>query len=76
MISTKGVLCLGNLDLSIRPHVFISPPHILEQLQAAGFIQTHGLLARNQGSVLLEFLQARSVADIYKAHGLRHALDL
>ena len=49
----EGPLRLGNLTLSLRPHVFISPPHVMDRLQARGAIQSHRLLARNQGSVLL-----------------------
>jgi ABC-type molybdate transport system substrate-binding protein len=48
-----GALIIGNLVLSIKPHVFISPPHVLVQLQTDGFVQSHRLLAFNQGSVLL-----------------------
>lgn len=48
-----GALIIGNLVFSIKPHVFISPPHVLEQLQAEGLVQSHRLLAYNQGSVLL-----------------------
>lgn len=48
-----GSLRLGHLVLSVRPHVFISPPHVLESLKDEGWITTHRLLARNQGSVLL-----------------------
>lgn len=44
---------LGNLTLSVRPHVFISPPDVLSGLKEHGFIQSHRLLARNRGSVLL-----------------------
>lgn len=49
----SGALRLGNFVLSIRPHVFISPPHVLDRLQADGLVRSHGLLALNQGSVLL-----------------------
>lgn len=48
-----GALNIGNLTLSVMPHVFISPPAVLDQLQAEGWVRAHGLLARNQGSVLL-----------------------
>lgn len=48
-----GALKIGNLVLTIEPHVFISPPHVLAQLQADGLVRSHRLLARNQGSVLL-----------------------
>ena len=48
-----GSLRLGNFVLSVRPHVFISPPHVMRQLAEEGFVQSHRRLARNQGSVLL-----------------------
>jgi len=48
-----GALHIGNLALSIKPHVFISPPHVLDKLKEGGFVGSHRLLARNQGSVLL-----------------------
>jgi ABC-type molybdate transport system substrate-binding protein len=48
-----GGLHLGNLTLSITPHVFISPPHVLELLQSYGFVRSYMFMARNQGSVLL-----------------------
>ena len=48
-----GALRLGNLSLSIRPHLFISPPHVLDRLRDEGYVASHRLLARNQGSVLL-----------------------
>lgn len=49
----NGALTLGNLTLSVRPHLFISPPHVLDGLQAKGFVASHELLACNYGSVLL-----------------------
>ena len=49
----NGALRLGNLTLSIRPHVFISPPHVLDRLQSEGRISSHQRLASNRGSVLL-----------------------
>ncbi len=49
----EGGIRIGNLILSLRPHVFISPPRILDRLQAEGFLPSHQLLACNQGSVLL-----------------------
>jgi len=48
-----GAIRLGNLTLSVRPHVFISPPRVLDRLRSAGHITTHVFLARNRGSVLL-----------------------
>jgi len=59
---------IGNLTLSLRPHVFISPPRVLDRLQAEGFLPSHQLLACNQGSVLLirrrNSKHIRSLADL------------
>jgi hypothetical protein len=49
----SGALRIGNLRLSVRPHVFISPPAVLERLRAAGHVGVHAPLARNRGIVLL-----------------------
>ena len=48
-----GSLRLGNLTLSVKPHVFISPPQVLDRPHDQGHIRVQHLLARNQGSVLL-----------------------
>jgi len=48
-----GALRLGNLTLSVRPHLFISPPHVLDRLQEEGHVSSHSMLASNQGGVLL-----------------------
>ncbi len=69
-ILRQGGIRAGNLALSVRPHVFISPPAVLNGLQAEGFLASHQMLARNQGSVLL--IPARnpkglgSVADLMR----------
>ena len=52
-ILKAGAIRLGNLTLRLKPHVFISPPDVLDRLQAEGLLQSHRLLARNQGCVLL-----------------------
>ena len=49
----KGAIRLGNMTLSVHPHVFISPPKVMQRLKQAGFIKQHVFLAQNQGSVLL-----------------------
>ncbi|MEJ2037636.1 MAG: substrate-binding domain-containing protein [Desulfosarcinaceae bacterium] len=49
----QGRLRLGNFTLSVRPHVFLSPPRVLDQLREESCVGEHKLLARNQGSVLL-----------------------
>jgi molybdate-binding protein len=58
-----GALQLGNLTLSFMPHVFISPPHVLDLLHEQGFVRSQRLLARNQGSVLL--IQHGNPKNIY-----------
>jgi len=49
----EGAIRLGNLILSVRPHVFISPPEVMEHIKKLGFIKQHVFVAQNQGSVLL-----------------------
>lgn len=49
----KGGLRMGNLTIQITPHVFISPPEILDGLVADGLMSGHIPFARNQGNVLL-----------------------
>ena len=48
-----GAIRLGNLTLSVRPHVFISPPELIEDLKTGGYLKQHQFLAQNRGSVLL-----------------------
>jgi ABC-type molybdate transport system substrate-binding protein len=48
-----GAIVLGNLTISVRPHVFISPPDILDRLKTEGYLKQHQFLAQNWGSVLL-----------------------
>lgn len=52
MLRTGGVH-MGNLTIRVSPHVFISPPQVLDQLVAEGYMQTHTPFMRNRGSVLL-----------------------
>lgn len=49
----QGGLVLGNLQLSIQPHVFISPANIVNMLVAKGFMASHQAFARSRGNVLL-----------------------
>ena len=49
----SGALSLGNLVLSRRPHVFISPANVLNQLQALGMITSHQAFMQSRGNVLL-----------------------
>lgn len=46
-------LCLGNLRLRVQPHVFISPPKVLQGLVQQGKMRHHLPFMRSQGSVLL-----------------------
>jgi hypothetical protein len=66
-----GKLCLGNLVLSPRPHVFISPPDIMDKLVQEGLVHRVVPLARNQGNVLLVArgnpLSIRGVDDLRSA---------
>lgn len=48
-----GSLRVGNLVLSLQPHLFISPPAVLDRLVADGRMATHRPLAASRGSVLL-----------------------
>lgn len=52
MLRTGG-LQMGNLIISVSPHVFISPPEVLDNLVAERFMSGHVPFVRNQGNVLL-----------------------
>lgn len=49
----SGALLLGNLKLSVAPHVFISPAPVLERLRKDGRLRKHEPFATNRGSVML-----------------------
>jgi hypothetical protein len=49
----SGCLDIGNLRLTVAPHVFISPPSILDQLVAEGRMDSHLPFMRGRGVVLL-----------------------
>ncbi|MEW6669274.1 MAG: substrate-binding domain-containing protein [Thermodesulfobacteriota bacterium] len=49
----NGGLKMGNLVLRVSPHVFISPPEVLDRLVADGFMAGHIPFVRNRGNVLL-----------------------
>jgi hypothetical protein len=48
-----GRLRVGNLEIAARPHLFISPPQVLEPLVRQGLLSAPVFLARGRGSVLL-----------------------
>jgi len=63
-----GGLEIGNLVLSVTPHVLLSPPAVLERLISAGRVREHVPFMRSQGSVLLvkkgNPRHIRTVADL------------
>ncbi len=48
-----GALKLGNLIISVTPHVFISPPDVLDRLKKEQLVSWHRPFVRNQGNVVL-----------------------
>ena len=48
-----GSLDIGNLRLTIAPHVFISPPSVLDTLVQEGYMSAHRKFMRCRGVVLL-----------------------
>lgn len=48
-----GRLRVGNLELRAHPHLFISPPQVLDPLVAEGLLAPHAAFARGRGGVLL-----------------------
>ena len=51
-LQNNGLL-LGNLHFDIKPHVFISPKNILDNLQKENFVSSHHAFAKSKGNVLL-----------------------
>jgi len=49
----SGAVCIGNLHVSASPHVFISPPAVLDQLVAQELMTAHRPFMRSRGNVLL-----------------------
>jgi len=49
----QGELHLGNLCLSVVPHVFISPDDVIEKLASSGVMKTHDAFMQSQGNVLI-----------------------
>lgn len=48
-----GAIRVGNLTLSVRPHVFISPADVIGQLAAGGAVGAPRRFMRSRGNVLL-----------------------
>ena len=48
-----GHLDIGNLRLSVKPHVMIGPPPVLDQAVAAGHMATYRPFMRGRGAALL-----------------------
>jgi len=48
-----GRILVGNLGISAAPHVFISPPQILDRLVADGHMQAHRPFMRSRDNVFL-----------------------
>ncbi|CAK0741502.1 conserved hypothetical protein [Gammaproteobacteria bacterium] len=48
-----GCIHVGNLTLSVRPQVFISPPNVLDELAAKGLVRNQRSFMRSRGNVLL-----------------------
>ncbi|MFP7754383.1 substrate-binding domain-containing protein [Thermodesulfobacteriota bacterium B35] len=49
----QGSLRIGNLVLSVRPHLFLGPPHVLDSLEADGMIGQRRPFMQNRGAALL-----------------------
>lgn len=66
----NGQLVLGNLSLSRLPNVFISPPDILDKLQADGYLSSHRAFMQSKGNALLvrksNPKNIQSVADLLR----------
>ena len=48
-----GCLTIGNLQLSMAPQIFISPPSVLDEVVREGHMTTHRKFMRSRGVVLL-----------------------
>lgn len=70
----SGGLRVGNLSLSLRPHLAISPPAVLDRLVELGALRAHRPFVRGRGSVLLvprgNPLGIHGIADLSR-EGLR-----
>ncbi len=67
----SGSLVVGNLRLSLRPQLFISPPMVLDKVIGAGNAIAHEPFMRSRGNVLLVGKRnpknIHSVADLARA---------
>ena len=66
-----GSIVVGNLRLSLRPQLFISPPKVLERVIAAGHATAQAPFMRSRGNVLLvrkaNPKHIRGVSDLARA---------
>jgi hypothetical protein len=66
-----GSLQVGNFILSSIPHVFISPPHVLDTLVRDGYMSQHFPFMKNRGNVLIvkkgNPKNIRSIADLARS---------
>ncbi len=49
----SGRLRVGNLVLSVRAHLFLGPPHVIDSLETEGWIGRRRPFMQNRGSALL-----------------------
>lgn len=49
----QGSIQIGNLQLSLQPHIFFSPPAVLDKLRDEKYLCGHSPFMRNRGNVLL-----------------------
>ena len=64
-----GGLQMGNLIIRVSPHIFISPPEVLDNLVADGFMPEHSPFVQNQGNVML--VKKGNPKQIFKVSDLR-----
>jgi len=67
----SGGLQMGNLIIRVSPHVFISPPEVLDALVADRFMTGHVPFVRNRGNVLL--VKKGNPKQIFKVSDLDRA---
>lgn len=69
-ILRNGGLQMGNLIISVSPHMFISPPEILNNLVEDKLMFEHIPFVQSQGNVLL--VKKGNPKHIYKVTDLKH----